>query len=138
MSQVVHVVETKGNSEESKDASSFVSLFSNTPGKLIEEVKNLNDEELTCGWNKTVDFVSFTVKYGCWTSKHSESGWSISDIPVVRVEQDSTASGFRTTRVFVDTKSSTRWSLAIDKEEISDFTFEGKTKLIKMPLASAV
>lgn len=125
MCQVVHVVKTKGNSEN-QDASSFISLSSLTPGKLTEEVKNLKDEEFTCGWNKTIDFVSFTVKYGCWSSKDSRSGWSKSDIPIVHVEHDSIASGARKTRIFIDTKFSKRWSLAINREEIRDFTFEGK------------
>ncbi|KAJ8506521.1 hypothetical protein OPV22_007407 [Ensete ventricosum] len=120
---VVHVVETKGNSEN-QDASSFISLFSLTPGKLTEEVKSLKDEEFTCGWNKTIDFVSFTVKYGCWSSKDSGSGWSKSDIPIVHVEHDSIASGARNTGIFIDTKISKRWSLAINREEIRDFTFE--------------
>ncbi|CAL9093220.1 unnamed protein product [Musa textilis] len=100
---VVHVVETKGNSEN-EDASSFISLFSLTPGKLTEEVKNLKDEEFTCGRTKTIDFVSFTVKYGCWSSKDSGSGWSKSDIPIVHVEHDSIASGARKTGIFIDTK----------------------------------
>ncbi|URE07098.1 Peptidase family M28 [Musa troglodytarum] len=124
---VVHVVETKGNSEN-EDASSFISLFSLTPGKLTEEVKNLKDEEFTCGRNKTIDFVSFTVKYGCWSSKDSGSGWSKSDIPIVHVEHDSIASGARKTGIFIDTKFSKRWSLAINREEIRDFTFEADSE----------
>lgn len=121
---VVHVVETKGNSDENQDASSFISLFSSTPGKLFEESKNLKDEEFTCGWNKTVDYVSFTVKYGCWSSKDSRSGWSNSDIPIVHVEHDSRTTNVRKTKVFIDTKTSKRWSLAINREAIRDFTFE--------------
>ncbi|CAL9752585.1 unnamed protein product [Musa acuminata subsp. burmannicoides] len=124
---VVHVVKTKGNSEN-QDASSFISLSSLTPGKLTEEVKNLNDEEFTCGRNKTIDFVTFTVKYGCWSSKDSGSGWSKSDIPIVHVEHDSIASGARKTGIFIDTKISKRWSLAINREEIRDFTFEADSE----------
>lgn len=126
VSQVVHVVETKGNSDENQDASSFISLFSSTPGKLFEESKNLKDEEFTCGWNKTVDYVSFTVKYGCWSSKDSRSGWSNSDIPIVHVEHDSRTTNVRKTKVFIDTRTSKRWSLAINREAIRDFTFEGR------------
>ncbi|WOL04268.1 hypothetical protein Cni_G12989 [Canna indica] len=125
---VVHVVEKKGSFDENQEASSFISLFSYTPGKLIEEVKNLKEEGFTCGWNKTVDFVSFTVKYGCWSSKVSESEWSNSDFPILHVEQDSVTSEFRVTRVFMDTKVSKRWSLAINREQIRDFRFEADSQ----------
>jgi hypothetical protein len=50
-------------------------LFSNTPGKLIDELVDLGDEEFYCGRNMT-DFVTFTMKYGCLSYKESNTGWS--------------------------------------------------------------
>ncbi|KAH7662648.1 Zn-dependent exopeptidases protein [Dioscorea alata] len=83
---VVHVVETTGTSEN-QNISSYISLFSPTPGKLIEVVKNLNDEEFSCGRNKTLDLVTSTVRYGCWSSCDTEEGWSKSEIPILNVEK---------------------------------------------------
>lgn len=120
---VVHVVETTENSNKKQGHSSYISLFSLTPGKLTNEVDNLKDEEFVCGRSKAVDFVTFTVDYGCLTSKDTEQGWSTSEIPTLHVESDS-MTDVRKTRVLIDTKSSTRWTLAINTEEIKDFTFE--------------
>lgn len=108
-----------------QDPASFVSLFSATPGKLTKEVENLRDEEFACGRNKTLDFVTFTVNYGCWSSKDCNNGWSKLEIPELLVESDSMPD-VRKTRVLIDTKQATRWSLAVNREEISDFTFEGE------------
>nr|XP_010943482.1 endoplasmic reticulum metallopeptidase 1 isoform X1 [Elaeis guineensis]XP_010943483.1 endoplasmic reticulum metallopeptidase 1 isoform X1 [Elaeis guineensis]XP_019701584.1 endoplasmic reticulum metallopeptidase 1 isoform X1 [Elaeis guineensis] len=126
---VVHVVDTTGR-YGSQDPASFVSLFSATPGKLTKEVENLKDEEFACGRNKTLDFVTFTVNYGCWSSKDGNNGWSKLDIPELHVESDY-MSDVRKTRVLIDTKLATRWSLAVNGEEISDFTFEvGSEELV--------
>jgi hypothetical protein len=51
-------------------------LFSNTPGKLTDELVDLGDEEFYCGRNMTTDFVTFTMKYGCSSYKESNTGWS--------------------------------------------------------------
>jgi len=122
--QVVHVVETAGRYDENQDSFSYVSFFSTTPGKLTKEVENFMGEEFACGTNKSIDFVGFTMKYGCLSYKDSGDGWSESEIPMLHVERDS-VSGVRQTRVLIDTKHSTRWTLAINTKEISDFTFEG-------------
>ncbi|XP_020081047.1 uncharacterized protein LOC109704694 [Ananas comosus] len=124
---VVHVVDTTGKYNENQEPSSYISLFSNTPGKLTTELENLKDEEFSCGRNNTLDFVTFTVKYGCWSSKDSKVGWSKSEVPVLQVERDS-ITDVRETRVLIDTKSSTRWALAINKEEIRDFSIQVDSK----------
>lgn len=124
MLQVVHVVETAGKYDENQDPLSYVLIFSVTPGKLIKEVESLQDEQLACGTNKSVDFVSFTVKYGCLSSKDSGYGWSKSEIPTLHVERDLVADA-RESRIFIDTKQATRWTITINTNEISDFTIEG-------------
>ena len=58
--------------------------------------------------------------------KESNTGWSKSEVPVLLVESDSVTGGARQTVVSVDTKSSTRWTLGINKEEIDDFTVQGE------------
>ncbi|KAI0493455.1 hypothetical protein KFK09_023571 [Dendrobium nobile] len=120
---VVHVVETNGGSAQSHEPSSYISLFSLTPGSLVEESERLKDEGFDCGRKNTLDFVSFTVKYGCLSFKDTDAGWSKSEIPSLDVESDSSVDS-RITRVLVDTKHSKRWSLAINTELISDFSFE--------------
>ena len=121
--QVVHVVDTTGTFEGKRDISSYVSLFSTTPGKLNKEVEQIK-EGLNCGRDKVVDFVAFSVKYGCWTYDDTEDGWSESDIPLLHVFRDVKKKA-RITRVSVDTKGSIRWVLAVNTEEIEDFSFEG-------------
>ncbi|XP_022684088.1 endoplasmic reticulum metallopeptidase 1 isoform X2 [Setaria italica] len=121
---VVHVVDTTGIDGGNREPLSYISLFSNTPGKLTKELVDLGDEEFFCGRNMTVDFVTFTMKYGCWSYKESSTGWSKSEVPVLHVESDSVTDGARQTVISVDTKSSTRWSLGINKQQIDDFTVQ--------------
>jgi hypothetical protein len=119
----VHVVDTTGRFEGKQDTTSYVSLSSVTPGKLNKEVEQIK-EGFICGRDKVVDFVTFSVKYGCWTYDDTESGWSKSDIPTFHVNSD-TKSSERITQVSLDTKGSIRWVLAINTEEIEDFKFKG-------------
>ncbi|KAL6126468.1 hypothetical protein ACLB2K_074517 [Fragaria x ananassa] len=115
---VVHVVDTTRSIE---DPRSYVSLFSSTPGKLTKEVEQIK-EGFRCGRDQVFDFVTFKVKYGCWTEDDSDSGWSEADIPVMHVQSD-TQGIERTTEVLIDTKGSIRWALAINTNEIRDFAF---------------
>jgi hypothetical protein len=119
----VHVVDTTGRFEGKQDATSYVSLSSVTPGKLNKEVEQIK-EGFICGRDKVVDFVTFSVKYGCWTYDDTKSGWSKSDIPTFHIDND-TKSSERITQVSLDTKGSIRWVLAINTEEIEDFKFKG-------------
>ncbi|KAE8814431.1 endoplasmic reticulum metallopeptidase 1 [Hordeum vulgare] len=130
---VVHVVDTTRMNDGNTEPSSYVSLFSNMPGKLTQELMNLRGEEFSCGRNMTTDFVTFTVKYGCRSYKASNTGWSKSEVPVLHVESDSADDDGRRTVVSVDTRSSTRWSLAINMQEIDDFTIEvASDKLVQL------
>lgn len=119
----MHVVDTTGRFEGKEDTSSYISLFSVTPGKLSKEVEHIK-EGFKCGRDKVIDFVTFSVKYGCWTNDDTEGGWSESEIPILRVDSD-TKKSERITQVSVDTKGSIRWSLAINLEQIEDFKFKG-------------
>uniref|UniRef100_A0A0D9W782 Vacuolar membrane protease n=1 Tax=Leersia perrieri TaxID=77586 RepID=A0A0D9W782_9ORYZ len=125
---VVHVVDTTTVNSGNPEPSSYVTLFSNTPGKLTKELVDLRDEEFSCGRNRTIDFVTFTMKYGCLSYEGSNTGWSKSEVPVLSLENDSVTDDARQTVISVDTKSSTRWSLAINKEEIDDFTVHVDSK----------
>ncbi|KAI5346103.1 hypothetical protein L3X38_013982 [Prunus dulcis] len=119
---VVHVVDMTRSFDGKQDPRSYVSLFSSTPGKLTKEVEQIN-EGFRCGRDKVVDLVTFSVKYSCWTFDDTDSGWSESDVPTMHVDSD-THGDERITRVLIDTKGSTRWTLAINADEIEDFTFK--------------
>ena len=119
-------MDATGIDDGNREPLSYISLFSNTPGKLTKELVDLGDEEFFCGRNMTTDFVTFTMKYGCWSYKDSSTGWSKSEVPMLRVESDSVTDSARQTVILVDTKSSTRWSLGINKQEIDDFTVQGE------------
>ncbi|KAG5533206.1 hypothetical protein RHGRI_027425 [Rhododendron griersonianum] len=123
---VVHVVDTTGTYGEKLEPSSYVSLFSTTPGKLTKEIEQIG-EGFVCGRDKVLDFVTFSVKYGCWTEDNVRSGWSELDIPTLHVESDTKADD-RNTQISIDTKSSIRWSLAINTEEIEDFKLKDSTE----------
>nr|GMD30216.1 endoplasmic reticulum metallopeptidase 1 isoform X1 [Ipomoea batatas] len=112
---VVHVVDAT----RQQDPVSYISLFSTTPGNLIKEAEQIG-EGFICGRDKPFDFVTFSVKYSCWTNKSAEIGWKESDIPALHVESDIKGDS-RVTHVLVDTKVSTRWSLGINTDEIEDF-----------------
>ncbi|KAF6134215.1 hypothetical protein GIB67_010014 [Kingdonia uniflora] len=123
--KVVHVMETTGKYSENQTPSSYISLFSPTPGKLTKEIAHI-EEGFVCGKEKVQDFVTFTVNYGCWSTDDTDNGWSKTDIPTLDIESD-TKEDRRMTHVLVDT----RWSLAINTQEIEDFTLEGKHRLVK-------
>lgn len=123
---VVHVVDTTGRFGETHDHSSYISFFSTTPGKLTKEVEHMK-EGFICGRDTVLDFVTFSVKYGCRTYDDTESGWSMSDIPTLHVSSDAEGDD-RITKVLIDTKVSRRWSLAINTEEIEDFKFTGESE----------
>ncbi|CAK9136111.1 unnamed protein product [Ilex paraguariensis] len=127
---VVHVVDTTGKYGEKREPSSHISLFSTTPGKLVKEVAQIG-EGFVCGRDKPLDFVTFSVKYGCWTHNDTGSGWSESDIPTLHVESD-IKGDCRITEILIDTKASTRWSLAINTEEIEDFRLKDNSELIPL------
>ncbi|TVU15179.1 hypothetical protein EJB05_38715 [Eragrostis curvula] len=130
---VVHVVDTTRINDANTEPLSYISLFSNTPGKLTKELVHLGDEEFSCGRNTTIDFVTFTMKYGCLSYKESNTGWSKSEVPVLLVESDSVTDGVRQTVISVDTRSSTRWSLGINKQEIDDFTVRVDSEKLVQP-----
>lgn len=116
---VVHVVDAMGSHGKGENLTSYVSLFSSTPGKLTREVQQIQ-EGFKCGREKVIDLVTFSVKYGCRTYDETESGWSRSDIPRIHVESNKMTDK-RVTQVSIDTKFSKRWSLKINMEEIADF-----------------
>ncbi|KAK4766207.1 hypothetical protein SAY87_007849 [Trapa incisa] len=79
------------------------------------------------------------VQYGCLTCDETEAGWSESDIPLLYVVEDNDIGLERITRVSIDTKSSIRWVLAINTEEIEEFKLEGASKeLISFDAKSSV
>ncbi|KAL0538573.1 hypothetical protein IC582_022721 [Cucumis melo] len=125
---VVHVVDTTEKYGGERDPVSYVSLFSTTPGKLTREIEHIN-EGFTCGRDKPIDYVTFSVNYGCWTHEDGEDGWDMSDIPSLLVDSNVSNNG-RITNILIDTKGSTRWSLGINTDEIEDFKFKGEEELV--------
>ncbi|PSR98898.1 Endoplasmic reticulum metallopeptidase [Actinidia chinensis var. chinensis] len=123
---VVHVVDTTGIYGENPEPSSYISLFSTTPGKLTKEVEQIG-EGFVCSRDTVIDFVTFSVKYGCYTKDGTRSGWSESDIPTLHVESDIKADE-RVTQISINTKVSTRWSLAINTKEIEDFKLKDNSE----------
>lgn len=119
----MHVVDATGKFGAKPEPSSYIALFSSTPGKLTNEVEQMK-EGFICGQDKVVDFVTLSMEYGCLTYDDTEGGWSQSDIPTIHVNDESKVDE-RITQVSIDTKGSVRWSLAINAEEIEDFTFKG-------------
>ncbi|CAA6655257.1 unnamed protein product [Spirodela intermedia] len=115
---VVHVVESSGDNDGAgANPASYVSLFSNTPGKLEREIEAMKGEEFSCGRSRVLDLVTFD-RVEPW--RH----------PLLRVESDAVADNARVTRISIDTRTSTRWSLAINTEEIEDFTFGGESEAL--------
>ena len=106
-----------------KDPKSYISLFSTSPGELTKEAEQIN-EGFKCGDDYGVDFVTFKAKYACRASAGNELGWTTSDLPSLRHNGYSNGDK-RISHVTVETKSSTRWALAINFEEIEDFALIG-------------
>lgn len=134
---VVHVVDVMGDQGKDGHRASYVSLFSSTPGQLTREIEHIK-EGFECGRGKVVDFVTFSVKYGCWTYDETQSGWNEFDIPILHVNSDRMTND-RVTEVSIDTKVSRRWSLAINTKEIVEFEFRGDSEeLVPMGDMSSV
>ncbi|XP_060176435.1 uncharacterized protein LOC132606814 isoform X2 [Lycium barbarum] len=126
---VVHVVDMTGANGQKQEPTSHISLFSTTPGNLVKEVEQIG-EGFTCGTDKPLDFVTISVKYGCWSDRNANIGWHEPDIPLIRVEND-IKSDYRVTRVSIDTKVSTRWTLGINADEVEDFQLkDGPEELV--------
>ncbi|KAK4706770.1 hypothetical protein R3W88_033679 [Solanum pinnatisectum] len=126
---VVHVVDMTGANGKKQEPTSYISLFSTTPGNLVKEVEQIG-EGFTCGTDKPLDFVTFSVKYGCWSDKNANIGWHETDIPLIRVENDIKGDN-RVTHVSIDTKLSTRWTLGINTDEVEDFQLkDGPEELV--------
>ncbi|XP_038999127.1 uncharacterized protein LOC120124539 [Hibiscus syriacus] len=125
---VVHVVDTTGRFGEK--TSSYVSLFSFAPGVFTEEVEEIK-EGFVCSRHKAIDYVTFSVTYGCLTFDETEEGWDESDIPTLKVVEDENGEK-RITRVAIDTERSIHWFLSINTKEIKDFTFKGIMKLLHL------
>ncbi|KAK6929195.1 Peptidase M28 [Dillenia turbinata] len=119
---VVHIVDTTQAYGEKQEPVSYLSLFSTTPGKLSKEAEHIKEGYL-CGREKPIDFVTFSVKYGCQSYDDSRTGWSKTDIPTLGVVSDRKEQN-RVTLVSIDTKVSTRWALAINTEHIEDFELQ--------------
>eukprot|EP01018_Ginkgo_biloba_P031316 Gb_39788 [translate_table: standard] len=124
---VVHVVETTREGGKHSQPESYISLSSVTPGKLIQEAKQLQDGNFICGKGKPLDFVTYYVNYGCVSSVGTGDGWSEKDLPVIQVDSDETTKGKRETVLSVDTKISSRWFLAINVIQIKGFKLEMTT-----------
>lgn len=126
---VVHVVDMTEANGKKQEPASHIFLFSNTPGNLVKEVEQIG-EGFTCGTDMPLDFVTFSVKYGCWSDKNANIGWYETDIPLIRVENDIKGDN-RVTHVSIDTKLSTRWTLGINTDEIKDFQLkDGPEELV--------
>ncbi|PHU02040.1 hypothetical protein BC332_27291 [Capsicum chinense] len=126
---VVHIVDMTGARGETQEPASHISLFSTTPGSLVKEVEQIG-EGFTCGTDKPLDFVTFLVKYGCWSDKNANIGWHETDIPLIHVEDD-TKGDNRVSHVSIDTKLSTRWTLGINTDEVEDFQLkDGREELV--------
>ncbi|GMI84843.1 hypothetical protein like AT5G20660 [Hibiscus trionum] len=123
---VVHVVDATGRFEEKPI--SYISLFSSTPGTLAKDVEDMK-EGFVCGRHKAIDYVTFSVTYGCLAFDGTEEGWDESDIPTLEVIKD-TNGDKRVTRVAIDAKRSIRWSLSINTEEIEDFAIKAGSEEI--------
>ncbi|KAK4403884.1 hypothetical protein Sango_0757000 [Sesamum angolense] len=116
---VVHVVDATNTNGEKLEPVSYISLFSTTPGNLIKEADHIG-EGFVCGTSRHLDFVTFSVNYSCWTDKGAATGWLESDIPAIHVDKDVKGES-RETEISIDTRASTRWSLAINTREVDDF-----------------
>ncbi|XP_019198437.1 PREDICTED: endoplasmic reticulum metallopeptidase 1-like [Ipomoea nil] len=120
---IVQVVDHTGNSS----VVSHISLFSTTPGNLDVEAEKLGG--FVCGRDKAFDFVTFSVKYSCWTEPTAKLGWKESRIPALRVGRDMEGDT-RATLIHIDTAYSTRWSLGINTNEIKDFELKDESGVL--------
>ena len=124
----MHIVDASGKFGGKQEPSSYIALYSATPGKLTKEVEQIK-EGFVCGRDNVIDFVTSSMKYGCLTDDNSEGGWSQSDIPTIHVNSDTVDTegneNERITQVSIDMKGAKRLTLAINAKEIEDFTFKG-------------
>ncbi|KAL9419055.1 hypothetical protein AB3S75_036914 [Citrus x aurantiifolia] len=139
---IVHIVDASGKFGGKQEPSSYIALYSATPGKLTKEIEQIK-EGFVCGRDNVIDFVTSSMKYGCLTDDNSEGGWSQSDIPTIHVNSDTVDSegneNERITQVSIDMKGAKRLTLAINAKEIEDFTFKvGSEELVPRDAKSSI
>ncbi|KAK9187085.1 hypothetical protein WN944_018475 [Citrus x changshan-huyou] len=139
---IVHIVDASGKFGGKQEPSSYIALYSATPGKLTKEVEQIK-EGFVCGGDNVIDFVTSSMKYGCLTDDNSEGGWSQSDIPTIHVNSDTVDTegneNERITQVSIDMKGAKRLTLAINAKEIEDFTFKvGSEELVPRDAKSSI
>ncbi|KAH9768338.1 peptidase M28 domain-containing protein [Citrus sinensis] len=139
---IVHIVDASGKFGGKQEPSSYIALYSATPGKLTKEVEQIK-EGFVCGRDNVIDFVTSSMKYGCLTDDNSEGGWSQSDIPTIHVNSDTVDTegneNERITQVSIDMKGAKRLTLAINAKEIEDFTFKvGSEELVPRDAKSSI
>lgn len=121
---VVHVVDATSSYDGTQKPNMYISMFSTTPGKLTRESEEIG-EGFVCGTDKVLDFVTFSVKYGCWASDDMGGGWDQSDIPTLLIENDTKGDD---RIISIDTKTSSRWTLGINTQEIDDFKLKADSE----------
>ena len=140
---VVHVIDTDGQGGGSSSRS-FLSLSSVTMGNLKEEAKHMGDADLVCSRNRTLDFATHTVKYGCLKPVPlDETLWMRRPSLVVVKDAEGPP---RVTTVRLDSGTSRRWFLAISSnkvaklqlEAVTDSTHETRKSLIPITQISGV
>lgn len=123
---VVHVVEVGTIDGVQSPLSSYVTLCSLTPGKLIRESAFLKDEGFSCGKMEGLDMVTHNVKYGCSVSTDDEEDDEeyFTHFPKLYVSDDKLVNDERVTSVFMYTAEAHRWVLAINTTEVNSFQLE--------------
>jgi hypothetical protein len=122
---VVHVIDTDGQEGGGSDSRSFLSLASVTMGNLKEEAKHMGDVDLVCSRNSTLDFATYTVKYGCQKPVPlDENLWLRRPSLVVVKDEEGPP---RVTTVRLDAGMSRRWFLAISSNKVARLQLEAVT-----------
>lgn len=116
----MHVVDASRTHANKHGYHSFISLFSSTPGKMDKVAEEIGG--LTCGNDKTIDFVTFSVTYGCWTDGGVTKSYKLRSRTPTLVQHHT---NHTITKVSMDMKSSTRWALGINTNEVKGFQLEG-------------
>ncbi|KAG0609983.1 hypothetical protein M758_7G029700 [Ceratodon purpureus] len=119
---VVHVIDTDGQEGGGR---SFLSLASVTMGNLKEEAKHMGDADLVCGRNSTLDFATYTVKYGCQKPVPLDEGLWLRRPSLVVIKDEEGPP--RVTTVRLEAGMARRWFLAISSNKVERLQLEAVT-----------
>ncbi|MCO5557456.1 hypothetical protein L7F22_011021 [Adiantum nelumboides] len=125
ITQVVHVIEVGPSNGVQMPTSSYISLSSLTPGKLMQELDFIKEEGFACERGLPIDMVTHVINYGCtsFTGQDGEEN-HLSEHPTLGLEEEKEVKGERVATFRLNVQAARRWVMAINTTSLESFQLD--------------